>query len=254
MKKIFSVLKRDMYLELLGVLIAIILSIMIYIKIEKLIISVLIGLLICAILVYIINRGCLLYIVTMIEKRQRKYKCLDSQKIRGLDSKIDEIINLDNELINFLDKYSSGKKTDLREKKLNKQWAKKGDYFVEKAHSLFLNMNNEELLISLLSTEHICHIVDIFDYFNPFLINVDYLLKHPERRLEAYYVTLSNHQSLKDILINPYYLQRLEEINCFEEIEKFILSNMSNKQIIELSNKSKDWNEKLYLYGYLKKF
>ena len=40
--------------------------------------------------------------------------------------------------------------------------------------------------------------------------------------------------------------------NYFEEIEKFVLSQMNNEELMELADNSNDWYEKLYYYGFLK--
>ena len=43
------------------------------------------------------------------------------------------------------------------------------------------------------------------------------------------------------------------ELNYFDEIEEFILSQMSNDELMKLADASKDWNEKLHFYGFIDK-
>ena len=38
-----------------------------------------------------------------------------------------------------------------------------------------------------------------------------------------------------------------------DEVADFLLTNMSNEDIMSLSNETDDWNYKLFLYGNLKK-
>lgn len=253
MKKIFKVLKRDMYLELLGLIIGIIAGTYTYNNTNNITLAIILGLLISIVLIYIINRLCLYYIAYVEAKITSKEKYINPEEIKGLNPRIDKIIELDEELNSFLDKYASGKGNDLKEKKLNNEWKKKSDYFVKKADSILSIMDNEELLNSILATDQICNIVNIFSYFEPFMINVDYFLEHPKDLTEAYYITIANYNHMEDMVINPYYLYKLTEQNYFEEIECFILSHMDNNQIMKLANSSNDWYKKLYYYGYLKK-
>ena len=109
MKKILQVLKRDLYLELIGIALGILSAVIINIKTNNIIISVISGIIISAILVYVINRCCLYYIATVVEKTVRKERYIEPRQIKGNDPKIDAIIELDEKLNEFLDKYASGK-------------------------------------------------------------------------------------------------------------------------------------------------
>ena len=252
LKKINDVLKRDSYLELIGVFVAGVVGIILWVKLHNLLLSILVSILLCIILVFIINRCCVYLLTVCVGELNKKYKYIDTKSILGLSPKIDEIINLDKKLIEFLDTYSSGKQTDLDEKELNKQWKKHSKEFIDEANRIFSSMSNKELLLSLLATEQICFVVDIFEYFSPFMIDVDYLLENSDRLIEAYYATICREIELSKLAINPYYLEKMKDINYFKQIEEFLISNMSNEQLMLLANRSRDWKEKIHLYGYLK--
>ena len=253
MKKVFKYIKNNFYIIIIDLVIGIITGVVVNNKIKNIYISIIIGTIVFVVFIYLINKWYIHHIANSTLKFNRKDKYIDPGYIKGTDKMLDSIIELDIKLIDFLDKYSSGKKSDYKEKELNKQWKMHSKEFTEEADRIFSKMNNEQLLLSLLSTEQICHIVDIFSYFKPFMINIDFLIKNPEHLPEAYYATIANYNNLKEMSINSDYFEKLKDQNYFNKIEYFILSNMSNEQLMDLATKSNDWLEKLYLYGYLNK-
>ena len=186
MKKIKKILKDDMYLELFGIVIGIAIGIISYIKMQNMFISVFIGIVLSVVLIYIINRVCIFYIAKLEYNNQEKHRYISPHKIRTLDEKFDKIISLDEELCDFLDKYSSGKKTDLKETELNKKWQKKEKYFIKKADKIFSTMHNWQLFDSLLATEQICNIVDILKYFKPVWPNIYSILYYSDDLSKVY--------------------------------------------------------------------
>ena len=73
-----------------------------------------------------------------------------------------------------------------------------------------------------------------------------------EKAMEFYIENLTQQKAIRNTAINDYYYDRIKELNYFDEIEKVILSYMSNDELMELANNSKDWYEKLYYYGFIK--
>ena len=185
-------------------------------------------------------------------KFNKKDQYVKPEELRGHSEKVDQILDLDKELQEFFDKYSSGKNPDYYEKELNKQWKLHGDDFVKRADNILKKMNNVELMYTILGTEKIIDIVDIIDYFTPYKIDVDYLKKHPDRAKEYYYENLMQQDAIQKNAINKYYYRMIMDKNYFNEIERFILSQMSNKELMELANSSKSWYKKLYFYGFIK--
>ena len=183
----------------------------------------------------------------------KKDRYIEPDELRGYSKNIDDILDLDKELTDFLDKYSSGKEEDYFEKELNKQWEKHGDKFIKRADKLLKKMSNQELMYTLLGTESIKDIVRVIDYFKPYKINLEYLIEHPEKSKEYYYDNLLQQDAIRHNAINEYYFRIIMDLNYFEEIERFILSQMSNQELMKLADSSKDWQEKLYYYGFLKK-
>ena len=183
----------------------------------------------------------------------KKEQYIEPDELRGFSKNVDKILDLDKELQEFFNKYSSGKKPDYFEKELNKQWKIHGDEFVERANKILKNMNNQELMYTLLGTEMIKDITEIFEYFKPYKIDVEYLKNHPDKAKDYYYENLMQQDAIHKHAINKYYYKIIMDVNYFEEIERFVLSQMSNEELMELANSSNDWREKLYYYRFLKK-
>ena len=78
------------------------------------------------------------------------------------------------------------------------------------------------------------------------------IMVKPEKAMEFYIENLTQQKAIRNTAINDYYYDRIKELNYFDEIEKVILSYMSNDESMELANNSKDWYEKLYYYGFIK--
>ena len=178
-----------------------------------------------------------------------KDKYIDPKYLRGYSENFDKLLDLDKEISAFFTKHT---KYDYFEKELNKEWSIHGNDFVKRADDILSTMDNEELLYALLGTKTIEKIIDVCKYFKPYKINVEYLKEHPEKAKEYYIDNLMQQDAIKSKSINKYYYKAIMNLNNFDEIEKAILSNMSNDDLMELANSSNDWREKLYFYGFIK--
>ena len=170
-----------------------------------------------------------------------------------MSKNIDKIIELDNELTQFLDKYGSKLSYSL-EMRLNREWKKdgKGEKFRRRAHEIFKQMNNTELLLTIASTKYVFTIVNVIDYFTEFKLDFDTILNgDPELLVDAFFLMQKNDAILAQYTPTYYWYEKIKEKNKLEEIERFILTKMSNAQLMELSRKSKRWQDRLYLYGFL---
>ena len=209
----------------------------------------------------IIGISCMIFLqIKNIEKYadeyddfHKKVRSIDPKELEGFSENVDKILELDEELVAFFNKYSSGKTPDYFEKELNKQWEIHGDEFVKRADDILSKMTNQEIMYTLLGTEMIKMITDVFKHFKPYKIDVDYLKEHPDKAKEYYYENLMQQDAIAKTAMNEHYYNIIMDLNYFEEIEKFVLSQMSNEELMELADSSKDWREKLYYYGFLKK-
>ena len=251
MKKLIKYLKVDKFSELYGIPFGIIVGIIIG-KTYNIYVGILSFILISIVLGNIFRTLWYFRYAKKFNEYHDKNIMVKPEDLRGFSKNVDDILDLDKELSTFLDKYSSGKENDFVEKELNKQWKIHGNEFTKKAHEIYSKMNNSELMYSLLGTNEVHYLVDIFKYFKPFKININELKKHPEKAMEFYIENLTQQKAIRNTAINDYYYDRIKELNYFDEIEKVILSYMSNDELMELANNSKDWYEKLYYYGFIK--
>lgn len=245
-------IKFDRGRSLIGLLIGLIVFLLINSVSDILWIKIIISIIISIISMIIIQHNSINKYADDYEEFNKKDRYITPEDLRGFSENVDKILDLDKEINDFLEKYSSGKKPDYYEKELNKQWKIHGDKFVKRADKILKSMSNVELMYTLLGTERIKDITEIFEYFKPYKIDVDYLKNHPDKAKEYYYENLMQQDAIQKTAINEYYYKIIMDKNYFEEIERFVLSKMSNAELMELAAASKDWYEKLYYYGFIK--
>lgn len=250
--KLTERLKQDNYLDLLGIVFGIIAGVIIGINVN-IILGIIAFILITLLTAQIIRQLIVVYITKVNYKIITKEEKLNPEEVKEMSKGLHDIIELDKELTKFLDENSSGKQTDFLEKKLNKKWPEKKDYFLEKADDIFSKMNNLDLLLAIASTDEIAQIVDIFSYFKEITPDIEIMKAHPNELIPYYLKILSDKETFMLLSINGYYYLEVKNKIKFEEIEKFILQNMSNEELMILAQESKIWLDKLYYYGFLKK-
>ena len=252
-KNILYWIKFDKYLPLVDLVLGIIVFIVVWKNSNNIYLGIICGIIISIITIIITHIYCIDKYTDESIMQKERLRYYDYEDLKGYSKNIDDIIELDKSIVEFLDKYSSHKKNDFREKELNKQWKIHGDEFMNKAHNIFSKMNNPELLLSLLVTEEVAHMANVYQYFKPFEMDLNYLKKHPDKAYEYYLENLMQKNTIKDYSINEYCYKRLMDLNYFKEIEEVILSYMSNEELLELAKSSRDWEEKIKFYGYLSK-
>lgn len=252
-KKLKFWIKFDRGRSIIGLLIGFIAFLLINSINDILWLSIIIGIIITFISMIIIQHNNINKYADDYEEFNKKEIYINPEDLRGFSQNVDQILDLDKDVQDFLEKYSSGKKADYYEKELNKQWKIHGDKFAKRADEILKKMSNAELMYTILGTERIKDIAEIFEYFKPYKIDVEYLKEHPDKAKDYYYENLMQQDAILKNSINKYYYKIIMDKNYFEEIEKFILSQMNNDELMELADSSKDWYEKLYYYGFLKK-
>ena len=244
-------IKFDQGKSIIGILIGLVVFCLFNVVSNVTWLNIIISLIIMIVSIILIQKRSIEKYADDYEEFNKKYNYVDPKDIRGFSENIDNILDLDKEVQEFLEKYSSGKKSDYFEKELNKQWKIHGKEFTERAEKILSEMNNTELMYTLLSTERIKDLANIVEYFKPFKIDVEYLKANPDNEKEYYYKNLIQQEAVFKASINKHYYKIIMSKNYFFEIEKFVLSLMSNEEIMELANSSDNWYEKIYLYGFL---
>ena len=121
----------------------------------------------------------------------------------------------------------------------------------DKLLSLLKKLNNDELLYLLDNVIYIHQVVDITRFFKKYKINKK---------------EIKENNAFKKVFKKlNLFVERVREISLSEEeymficskcsvddTAKYLLKNMSNEDIMELSNETGDWNYKLFLFENLK--
>jgi len=122
---------------------------------------------------------------------------------------------------------------------------------VSEISKLLLKLNNQEILYLLANCSTLHNILDVTDYLKKYKINKKRLQEEKSYKEELKklnnFVELIRESSLDE----NEYLYICKKC-CIDDIADYLLNNMTNDDIMELSNESDDWNYKLFLYGNLK--
>ena len=149
-----------------------------------------------------------------------------------------KVIEIDNEITDRL----------LSGDKLTEEEIKNVVSILEKNIS---KLNNKEILYLLKNGNSIHDIIDVTKYLKKYKINkkelkIENSYKDELRKLNNF-IELINDSSIDE---NEYmYICSKCDV---DNVANFLLSNMSNDDIMRLSNETDDWNYKLFLYGNLK--
>lgn len=160
------------------------------------------------------------------------------------------ITELENELSEFMKKYESGRNYSL-EIKLNKEW-KKTD-FKERANKIFSEMDNSDIIYTLMTTEYVYQIVDIGKYISPFSYDYDGIIYYHSKEIIDYFIDLYKQKNyLLSLGISEEYTNLLLDKTRIDYYLKLFLTVMPNDQIIKLSTMIPDVGNRFDLYSFFK--
>ena len=122
---------------------------------------------------------------------------------------------------------------------------------VLKIKKLIIKINNSEILYLLKNGSTIHEFIDVISYLKEYKINKKELKENNCYKSELIKLNLFI-DSINDSVLNENeYMIVCSKCNV-DSVAEYLLSKMSNNEIMELSNESDDWNYKLFLYGNLK--
>ena len=149
-----------------------------------------------------------------------------------------KILEIENDLI---DLYYDNKKIDTDEEKK----------IISKLDRLLKKLNNMELIYLLKNGTAIHKAIDILIYFKEYKINKKEIKENNSYKEE---LTKLNRfiDSISDAVWNENEYMYICSKCKVDDVADYLLKNMSNEDIMSLSNDSSDWNYKLFLYGNLK--
>ena len=125
--------------------------------------------------------------------------------------------------------------------------------YVERCINILKKMSNKDVLESLKRFEYIRMFVDFKVFLKKYIVDKKSIKENPKNCLIEYdklnniCETISSVSDNKNEFLS--YIKILDVDSSFE----WLLKHMPNEDLMALANRSTDWTEKLYYYGYLKK-
>ena len=122
---------------------------------------------------------------------------------------------------------------------------------IMKMSKILPKLNNKEILYLLKNGSSIHEVIDVIDFLKKYKINkkelkLDNSYSDELKKLNNF-IGLISDSSIDE---NEYmYICTKCDV---DNVASYLLSKMSNEDIMKLSNESDDWNYKLFLYGNLK--
>ena len=138
---------------------------------------------------------------------------------------------------------------EILEDNLNKE--DECEKIVSEIARLLEKLDNDELLYLMTNSDIIHRFIDITAYFKKYKIN-----KKEIREKNSYQETFKKLnlfvERVRDVSICEEEYMYICQKCCVDDISNYLLSKMSNEEIMSLSFETDDWNYKLFLFGNLK--
>ena len=122
---------------------------------------------------------------------------------------------------------------------------------ITKLEKVLVKLNNTELIYLLKNGTIIHQVLDVLVYFKKYKINKK-KLKETNSYKEEFNKLNKFIEEIRDSVWNEDEYMYICSKCDVDTVASFLLSQMSNEDIMSLSNASDDWNYKLFLYGNLK--
>ena len=122
---------------------------------------------------------------------------------------------------------------------------------INKINKILPKLSNKEIMYLLQNGSVMHDYTNVLDYLKKYKINKTELKKD-----NSYKEELRKLNSFLELINDSYFDDNEYKYICrqcdIDNVASFLLSKMSNEDIMMLSNESDDWNYKLFLYGNLK--
>lgn len=149
-----------------------------------------------------------------------------------------KILDLENDLTDFF--YQGKDKLSIEVQEI-----------VSKMEKLLVKLNNKEILYLLKNGTSIHDVLDIVIYLKKYRINKKEI-NHDNSYKEELKKLNNFIQMVSDASLNENEYMYICMKCDVDNVANYLLSHMSNEDIMILSQESDDWNYKLFLYGNLK--
>lgn len=163
---------------------------------------------------------------------------------------LEQVLDIDKELEEIFKRITHGLPYKLFRKKIVAE-VLKNDYY-SKLELLLSKMSNSDLLVVMNVADYVIKIIYVPKYLSEAFVDYEKIKNDPDYLIQAYNNIVDQHEAIASMSRDKDYYEIIKEKSNIEKIEKYLLEAMTNEQIHELANSSKDWQEKLYFYGFLK--
>ncbi len=163
-----------------------------------------------------------------------------------MDKNLDKILSIDQEIGDFLYDNDS-----LSDKEISTKFEE--HRFIDRAIKIINKLSNKSIIELLKRSRYLRDYIDMKRFIKKYPINKKRLKDNKELYLEEYQKLQKTCLFLNDISIDTQEFLEYLDILDVENIEKYLLKNMSNEQIYSLANSTNIWEEKLYFFSFLKK-
>lgn len=160
----------------------------------------------------------------------------------------DSAIVLDDEITLFMNKNQTGRSFSF-EHKINDEWKRTG--YSEKCNDLCSMMDNYNLIAIICFTDYVFDVGNAINKLKPESFDWETIRIDKNERLRALYKLTNNKDFiLKRNLSVTIIKEILDRLDIDHQID-MVLKCMTNEEIYELSNETKNWNVKLDLMKYI---
>ena len=163
-----------------------------------------------------------------------------------MSEEINNLLIIDQEIRDFTrDNY------ELSEEEFNSLFDKKK--FIAKAKRILNKLNNKELVEAIKRSEYIWSYIDLGYYIKKYPIDKNYLKNNSDKNLDEYKNLQKFCLHVSELTNNYEDFFKYADILDIDGAEEYLLKNMPNEQIYELSQETDDWVQKLFYFSFLKK-
>ena len=163
-----------------------------------------------------------------------------------MSEEINNLLIIDQEIRDFTrDNY------ELSEEEFNSLFDKKR--FITKAKKILNKLNSKELVEAIKRSEYIWSYIDLGYYIKRYPIDKTYLKNNSDKYLDEYKNLQKFCLHVSELTNNYEDFFKYADILDIDGAEEYLLKNMPNEQIYELSKETDDWTQKLFYFSFLKK-
>lgn len=165
-------------------------------------------------------------------------------------SLLEQVLNIDKKLEKIFVEITHGLPYKLFRKKIISE-VLKNDYY-NQLEFLLSKMSNSDLLVIMNVADYVTKIIFVPKYLSEAFVDYEKIKNNPDYLIQAYNELVNQQKAIASMSKNKDYYEIVMKKANIKKIEKYLLESMTNEQIQKLANSSKDWQKKLYFYGFLK--